>query len=68
VKIRRLTVQAQDRGKFHETPFQSIAGSSVTCHPSYSGSTNRKILVQVSLGIKRDPISKITNIVGSGEK
>jgi hypothetical protein len=31
-----------------------------TCHPSYSGSVNRMIEVHTSLGIKEDPISKIT--------
>jgi hypothetical protein len=29
-----------------------------TCHSSYSGSTNRRIVVQARAGIKRDRISK----------
>jgi hypothetical protein len=31
------------------------------CHPSYTGSTNRRIMVQAGIGIKQDPISKITD-------
>jgi hypothetical protein len=31
-----------------------------TCHPSYVENTNRRIKVQAGLGIKRDPITKIT--------
>jgi hypothetical protein len=33
-----------------------------TCHPSYTGSTNRRIVVQTSLRIKQDPTSNITNV------
>jgi hypothetical protein len=29
-------------------------------HPNYMGSTNRRTEVQAGLGIKQDPISKIT--------
>jgi hypothetical protein len=31
-----------------------------TCHPSYIGSTNRRLTIQAISGIKPDPISKIT--------
>jgi hypothetical protein len=38
VKIRRTVVPIQPGQKVHETPS--------TCHPSYTGSTNRRITVQ----------------------
>jgi tagatose-1,6-bisphosphate aldolase non-catalytic subunit AgaZ/GatZ len=37
-----------------------------TCHSSYVGSTNRKIVVQAHMGIKQDPISKTTNAKRAG--
>jgi hypothetical protein len=36
------------------------------CHPSYTGSINRRIEVQVSLGETRDPIRKIMKAKRSG--
>jgi hypothetical protein len=38
-----------------------------TCHPSYVEKINRKIVVQVSLGIKGDLISKITKAKRAGD-
>jgi hypothetical protein len=32
-----------------------------SCHPSYSGNTNRRVAVQASLIRKQDSISQITN-------
>jgi hypothetical protein len=34
--------------------------------PSYTGNTNRRIVVQAGPGIKQDPISKITNTKKAG--
>jgi hypothetical protein len=34
------------------------------CHPSYQGRINMRILILASLGIKQDPISKITKRAG----
>jgi hypothetical protein len=36
------------------------------CHPSYTGSLNRRIIAQTSLGIKQDRISKITSAKADG--
>jgi hypothetical protein len=48
VEIRRITVGRQSREKFCETPSQLIAGcGGMCCHPSYMGSINRRIRVQV---------------------
>jgi hypothetical protein len=33
-----------------------------TCHPSYMGRINKRIVVQASPSIKQDTISKITNM------
>jgi hypothetical protein len=37
-----------------------------TCDSSYAGKQNRKIAVQTSLGIKHNPISKITKAKKTG--
>jgi hypothetical protein len=34
------------------------------CHPSYSGSINKRIVVHAGPSIKQDPISKITKPKG----
>jgi hypothetical protein len=35
--------------------------------PAIQGSTNRRIIIQVSLGIKQDPTSKIANMKRAGK-
>jgi hypothetical protein len=37
------------------------------CHPSYVGSTNRRIKVQARPGIKPDPVLKITDTKRAGQ-
>jgi hypothetical protein len=37
------------------------------CHPSYLRSTNRKVTVLGSMGIRPDPMSKITNAKKAGK-
>jgi hypothetical protein len=50
--------------KVHETPSQPVSG--VCWHkpviPSYLGSTKSRTVVQANLGMKQDPVSKITNM------
>jgi hypothetical protein len=46
---------------------QGLGTALGACHPSYVRNTNRKIRVQAGLGVKGDPISKITNVERAGE-
>jgi hypothetical protein len=55
VKIWRITVQSQPRGKKSSQDPIPCA-----CHSSSAGGVNKSISVQGSLGINQDPISKIT--------
>jgi hypothetical protein len=51
-----LTVQGQSGQKVCERPFQPIAGVVVpTCHSSYTGGVNRRIVIQASLSINVRP-------------
>jgi hypothetical protein len=56
-------ISGQPRQKVHEIPSQPMVGCIGASLSSQllEGSTNRKIVVQVSLVINQDPISKITN-------
>jgi hypothetical protein len=63
VEIRRIRVGGQPQQKVHKIPSQPMNGV-VVCVPvipAIQGSTNRKILVQTSLGLKRGLISRVTN-------
>jgi hypothetical protein len=50
--------QAESSMRLHFNPWQGMVMD--TCHPSYIGSTNRRLTIQAISGIKPDPISKIT--------
>jgi hypothetical protein len=59
MEIWKIIVQSQSRQKVCETPSQPTAGMVIySCHPSYAGSINRRIVVQACLDIKKSPITK----------
>jgi hypothetical protein len=67
VEIRRFMFNASPGKKFTRPHLNQGPGVvSHACQPSYVGSTNREIVVQASLGINKDPISKITNTKRAG--
>jgi hypothetical protein len=67
-KIRRIVVRVQPGQKVCKTPSQPMArhGGAYLSSPAICGSTNRRITVQANLGIKWDPISKITKAKSTG--
>jgi hypothetical protein len=59
----RFTILGQSRQKVGKTSSQPMADSGRVqlSFPAMKRGTNRRIMVQVHLGIKQDPIPKITN-------
>jgi hypothetical protein len=60
VEIGRIRVQGQPWQNVPETQTQELGVVGCTCHPSYMGSINRRIVVQADLGISVRPYSKST--------
>jgi hypothetical protein len=54
MELGRVAVQGQPRQKVHK-----LGVAVHTCHPSYSGSITRRIIIQADPDIKQHPISKI---------
>jgi hypothetical protein len=62
VQIQRFMVWDQAGQRACETPFQPMAGhGEASLSSQLQGSTNKRILVQASPGLKWDPVSNITN-------
>jgi hypothetical protein len=64
-EIRRIMVQIQMGQKVHENSSKPAAGQG-GAHLSSQLSINKRITVQASLGIKQEPISKMTKATGAG--